>query len=543
MKKTQGYQFYLTLLLLTSLSLFLLTGCNSNNGQEDKLELEETTENRQNNPDDKVTLDWYVNYSWFTTQWGGNVVSDKITEETGIDINFITPTGNEEEKFNALIASDTLPDIITLGWWENQVDVMILSDMVYPLNELADKYDPYFWQVADPLITQWYTKEDGNIYSYPNSSYKPSDFEEYDTIGANQTFLVRKDIYEAIGKPDMTTPEGFKNAIIAATKEFKEVNGKPLIPIGSHVFNEVGCNSFDQHLQNFLAIPYEKNGVLHDRYTDPEYIRWLKLFRELASEGYLKEDVFIDTRVQMEEKLAEGRYFCMIYQRTDMEDQQKILYANDPDSIYIAVDGPKNSKGDDHVLPGTGINGWTVTLISKNCERPDKAIKLFSYLMSEHGQKITYLGVPGVTYEYIDGKPVLLEDVANLLKTDRKKYDQIYGADNAYWMFQDLVMQMQWKQELEEPTRQLEEWTFPYNHYLGQYEINLDIKSEASNAEYNIKRLWGKTLPKLLLAKSEEEFDLILSDYIIQRDNLGFDIYIEEATKYVQEAKEKVGID
>ena len=31
----------------------------------------------------------------------------------------------------------------------------------------------------------------------------------------------------------------------------------------------------------------------------------------------------------MEEKLERGQYFCMIYQRTDMEDQQKILYKND----------------------------------------------------------------------------------------------------------------------------------------------------------------------------------------------------------------------
>ncbi len=33
---------------------------------------------------------------------------------------------------------------------------------------------------------------------------------EHDDIISNQTFLVRKDIYEAIGSPDMTTPEGFK---------------------------------------------------------------------------------------------------------------------------------------------------------------------------------------------------------------------------------------------------------------------------------------------------------------------------------------------
>ena len=74
--------------------------------------------------DDPVTLDWYINYSWFSTPWGENLVSQTITEETGVDIHFITPLGNESEKLNALIASDSLPDLITLGWWEPQVSEM-----------------------------------------------------------------------------------------------------------------------------------------------------------------------------------------------------------------------------------------------------------------------------------------------------------------------------------------------------------------------------------------------------------------------------------
>lgn len=74
----------------------------------------------QRDSQDKVTLDWYINYSWFTTPWGENAVSKKITEETGIDIHFMTPMGIESEKFNSLIASDSLPDLITLGWWEPQ---------------------------------------------------------------------------------------------------------------------------------------------------------------------------------------------------------------------------------------------------------------------------------------------------------------------------------------------------------------------------------------------------------------------------------------
>ena len=85
----------------------------------------------------------------------------------------------------------------------------------------------------------------------------------------------------------------------------------------------------------------------------------------------------------------------MLYQRTDIADIQRLRYSQDPDSVYIAVDGPKNAAGDPYTLPGSGINGWTVTMISKNCRYPDKAIRLMSFMMSEEGQKLLSLGIEG----------------------------------------------------------------------------------------------------------------------------------------------------
>lgn len=334
------------------------------------------------------------------------------------------------------------------------------------------------------------------------------------------------------------------DAVRRAAEEFPTVDGEPLIPIGSHVFDSGGCVSFDQYLQNFLAVPYEQeNGDYYDRYTDEDFITWLKAFRQLGEEGYLKEDIFIDQRAQMEEKLSKGRYFCMLYQRTDIADQQATLYANHPERIYIAVDGPKNAAGDDHVLPGSGINGWTVTLISKNCKCPDKAISLLTYLMSDEGQKLLYLGVEGITYDMVEGKPVVKEEVRHLLNTNREKYDSLYGADNAYWMLQDNAKQLQWSQPLQEPNGQLEQWTYPYSHYLAQYEVRYDSKTEAGNIESNIGRLWGKTLPRLLLATSEEEFDEILSDFVTQRDALGYDLVCRESKKMIQDAKTRLGME
>ncbi|MBQ7148375.1 MAG: extracellular solute-binding protein [Pseudobutyrivibrio sp.] len=518
----------ISLILLSTLA----TGCGQTGNSDENSGLEE-----------QVTFDWYINYSWFSTGWGSNAVSRAITEKTGVNINFITPQGNEEEKLNALIKSGNLPDLITLGWWEPQVNEMIQKDMLYAINELADQYDPYFYQVCDQQAVSFYTQRDGNIYGYPCSSVTPQDVEENDNIGSNQTFLVRKDIYEAIGSPDMSTIEGFETAVKKAAQMFPEVNGKPLIPIGAHNFDDTGNVSFDKYMQNFLAVPYEKDGKLYDRNTDPEYIKWLKMFRRLNQQGYITTDVFTDKRIQMEEKIAEGRYFCMMYQYTDMSDQQKELYTKSPGRIYIAVDGPKNQKGDDHILPTNTASGWTITLISKNCKDPEKAIKFLDYMISEEGQKMVYLGVEGITYDIVDGKEVIKPEVLQLLNKDRATYDQIYGADDAYWMLQDNVMQLKWKTDYASPTSQLEKWTYKYATYTGQYDVIFPADTEDAYINSQIDSLWSATLQELLLAPTEQEFDEILENFKAEREELGFEQLQEKRYKYVLEAKNQLGID
>lgn len=180
------------------ITMLLLGGCSLQKGEQQTAS--------QTQQEDVTTLQWYINYSWFTADWGENLVSRTITDKTGVNIDFVVPSGDESEMLNSLISADSLPDILTIGWWEDEVGEMIQKGMVYPLDELAQEYDACFMQVVDPDVASWYTSKDGHIYQYPNSAYTLSDYEQYDTIASNETFLVRKDIYEAIGSPDMTTP-------------------------------------------------------------------------------------------------------------------------------------------------------------------------------------------------------------------------------------------------------------------------------------------------------------------------------------------------
>lgn len=445
-----------------------------------------------------------------------------------------------------MIAANQLPDFITLGWWEEGVKKMVEGGLVDSLSDLATEYDPYFFKVADPAKLSWYAQPDGKTYVYPNASSSPKDFQTFGTqFTSNQTFVVRKDMYEAIGSPDMRTPEGFLNALKLAKEKFPKVNGQPLIPIGFHEFGDVGNYSFidyqqdSSYLANYLALPREKDGKLYDRSTDPEFVKWLKVFRQANQDGLISKDVFVDKRAQMEEKISQGRYFAMLYQRTDFAAQQNVLFAKDPNSVYIAVDGPANANMDAPTLSGPAISGWTVTLISKKVKDKARAIKFLSYLISEEGQKDMYLGEKGVSYDTIDGKDQFKPEVLELMNKDRSAFDKKYGSSHTFWMLMDTNMNLQWAPPAVEPFKQLEDWTKGKTTSFSQYDlINPPATSKEGINATKIANEWGKILPKLLLSKSDADFDQTFKEFIEKRDKTGFaELQAYRQTKYEENVK------
>lgn len=489
-----------------------------------------------------VTLDWFVNFSWFTAAWGENHVTQVITQETGAQVNFSSPVGSENETLDAMLQGEKLPDLITLGWWLPQVGELIDSGKVYPLEELAESYAPEFFDAASQEVLDWYRQDDGEVYCCPSASSSPAAYADGTIAPSNQAFLVRRDLYEALGSPDMTTPEGFADALRRARETFPMVNGYPLLAMGCGEFNEQGCASFSEHLRDLLALPQERDGQAVDWQTQAEYITWLKTFRQLIAEGTIDSNIFLDKRQQVSEKLLRGQYFCLIYQWSDMEAEQRQLYYEIPKGAYMAVDGPKNSAGDDHTLSGVGMNGWTVTFITRDCRDPEKAIQLMAFLMSEEGQKLTALGVEGVDYTWEDGVPVPSQEAQNLLRQDYPAYIASIGANNTYWMLLDNTLQSQWQTACDPALEQIRTWAMGYTVDNTPYEVAFPPGSEAELINRRTERLWGETLPQLLMAASEEEFDRLLSQYVEQRAQLGWDQLQQAKTRQYEINRERLAV-
>ncbi len=488
-----------------------------------------------------ITVDWYINENWFSSP-KGNLVLEMIKENTGVNVNFIAPVGEPMEKLNAMIASNTLTDLVTLGWWNGEVQQLSVPKYAYTYDELA-KFAPGLMNVLDKNVLNWYRDDNGEVYCYPSNSVVPSDIEA--GLTSNRTFLVRKDIYESLGKPDLRTPEGFIKALEdAKAQSFKALNGEPIIPFGTTAFLPTGNTGLEDILLEFLAVPREIDGQFFPVFNanpSEEYIRWLKTFRLANEKGLMPTDVFVDDRTKIEEKIQQGRYFAMLYQAQDAMNPLGQLYKNAPDSIYIAVDGPANSKLEAPKLGVPGYSGWEVTFVTKNAKNPERIAQLLEWGHSEEGQKVFFLGKEGETYDVVNGKPVIKEEVTELKNRDMGTFKQKYNTYNEYWMFAKTKNILAWEPAPPEPFSQYREWNKGKAYFYGQYD-NIEPPADSDEAEIatRVKNKWGEVLPKLLKAKSDAEFDQIWNDYDKYKKDNGYDTYLKYLRSRVEANKAKL---
>ncbi|HPY95270.1 MAG TPA: extracellular solute-binding protein [Clostridia bacterium] len=505
----------------------------------------------------------YVNLSWFTNTWDTSIETRSdwlVTKETGVNVEFITPTGSESERMYTMLASGDLPDIIMANVYDTGLLEYIDAGKFLPLNELADKYDKTFYDIVSPSLISWNSTDDGNIYAYPNFA---SSFENVNAmVEANDTAAlgnyvgdrvvsVRKDIYEAIGSPDMTTPEGFIKALEMAKEQFPMVDGVPISLVGFQPFGDTGNDSLYSYIQQMAGIDrYNEDGTLHDLLTDPEYLRWLKCFREAYEKGLISRDVFVDQRAQIDEKLKAGRYFVSFAGKADIAGNNNYLYndmgGKDTGIYYIPVNALLNSKGEPpEIMSKVLLNGWMNAYITTSCKDPARAFRFLNYIMGERGQHAIYYGVEGVTWDYnAEGveefKPFMTD--GSVSGDDLFRDYNVYGNNWAWWNT-DIINVFAAKVKAPfSPNDNYVAWSVPFMvHYPELTDLSMPADSEEYLIETNIGLEWGTALSKMITAPTEAEFDQIHQEFVARRAELGFDKL--QAAQNALAAKNKAKLD
>lgn len=542
----------LSLLLATTMLVGVLSGCG--NTQEPSVEQPPAAEEaaaEEVATEDVVEIDWYVDlpyWSWNGIGFGEDLVSQMITEATGVKINFIVPASDDSEQLTAMIASNDLPDVMTLeGWWDNGSRMltyqMATEGYLWSLNDLMAEYCPEMEENIRQDVFDWYAETDGKTYVLPNFAYSEEDLDEGEQLVPNGCITIRKDLYEAIGSPDMSTPEGFLDACIKVKEEVGQYGGQDIIPI--QLYEGVGNSIL--WLAQYFATPYEdENGNYLYDFTQENYKEALEFLNKAYNLGLISDANFSDTRDLVNEKIASGRVFCQITAPQDFLAPMQSLYDTDNNAVYEPV-LLRNSKGEDPVLQDIRGFGWLVSCISKDTEHPEAVARLVNWLLSDEGQIAVTYGKEGVTYEVQeDGTFAFTKEYTDALAAgDVKAY-----ALDAMNLLQNYAFTRHYEAPITDAkllaTRDtiikmpMAKYSYDYNAQGLKHDPTDPRKEEMSQVSAKITEYRTTAIAEIVTA-SETDFDAKYQEAVDTLYSMGLEELIEYNNDGFQNAKEALG--
>lgn len=503
-----------------------------------KIEVDKETPSWKKNKKE-AELSWYVNYDWFAQVWGKDYATKFITEDTGVSVTYQAGTS---ENLNTMMASGELPDIITIDGADPLVKDA--AKFALPLDVLADKYDPFFFNGASKKeVTDYYTLEDGHLYGYPNFATTQEDYEKGGLYG-NEAFLVRKDIYEQIGQPDMSTPEGFLSAL-EKVKDLglKDDNGNPIVPFGTWpLLTTEDHRIFADTVADMIGVPLTEDDKYYDRYMDEDFQKWFGILSQARQDGLTDRDMLTMNDDNNNAQVINGSYFAY-YQPNIIGDTDAMTqrFTKSQDASYIAVDGPASTVGRETIVQGPSLQGWTMTFISKQCKDPEKAMELLTYLTSPEGDTVMNYGREGKTYTMVDGKPVLNEDILAFKQNDPSKYEGEIGLGTHPWVTDSALLSRQMgSSQFPAALVQQKEWTSEKLFFPGKI-TNLDAKlsKESLRNLEKINQNWAQTSAKILSAKSDDEVKTQFDEFKSYRESTGWKKIVDERNEQIKNNIEK----
>ncbi|SFS87671.1 hypothetical protein [Paenibacillus sp. BC26] len=497
---------------------------------------------------DPIKVDWYVDLSWW--KYNGDLGKDKfstfVRDQFGLNLNFITPATDDGQKLAAMLASSSLPDIITYeGWKDDPGYKLYKSGNLAPMDELIAKYAPEFKPYQD--VADWYRQSDGHFYGLPNYAYSKNELKPGERLEPNSGFTLRKDIMEKLGNPDISTGDKFMAVLERVKNEIKTYDGKPIVPLQLYEFSDQGNGSMNW-LQQYFATPFESpDGKYLDVRFQEKYWEGVKFLNEAYRKGLISQDNFTDKRDQINEKVASGRVFSLLTASQDFNEQFKTLFNVDNNAQFQAF-ALRNYNGDDPYLQDLRGYGWLLTSVNKNSKAADRITKLIAYLNSKEGQDLVAFGWEGETYtKNADGTYTMTPEykAGEANGESAKKYGIGFNLQQDWLTIKDLYAKPTEPVDiyLNDMKKPLVEYSYDFNAATPKFDPENPQYNEMTELRTKLNLLWGRLLPKMILAGSEEKAKQTYDDAIAQMKKAGWDKLDAFNQEMYQATKKRLGVE
>ena len=375
-----------------------------------------------------ITLRGMVALNANVKDWNEHPALKRMEELTGIHIEWeCVPDAGFTEKRNLAFASDDLPDIILRAKISPQEEMKYAANgQLVALDEYLD-YAPNLSALIeqDDAIRKGITMPDGHIYSCPQLNKTEGNLIHHYWI--NKTWL------DNLGLEAPTTVDELYDVLVAFRDNDPNGNGQkdeiPYCVVGNdyphRMFYDLlgswgfGINGVMDSDYAFSWLDIDDAGNVRFIGREDKFKNMVEFYNKLWTEGLVDKESYSQDQTQAAAKVNAGQVgFVARAQNTQWMGAAAENYVQCP-----VLEGPYGDRALINVESNVQMTG--VAVITTANKYPEATMRWLDYFYSEEGTVLCRLGIEGESYEVVDGKYQLLDNIKN--NPDGLTLDQALG--------------------------------------------------------------------------------------------------------------------
>ena len=571
----------LVMVLIVMMSISII-GCGQQDGNQTNTSKVETTQaagdasTKDTQPDKKepVTLTVIAQPTGKTFSPGvqDDPVAKRIQELLGISID-VKDSNITDDKYNVLVASGDLPDIFQAK--PANMKALVDNNMVLELSSLVETNGPDIKEnakVAVAFSKKYLSQNTDKLFFLP-ATIDP-DGKPFQLVAP----YIRWDYYAELGYPQIKNNDDLLNVVAEMLKRH------PVNENGEKFYGFSPWFDWGPQWPNLLV------GFQNNVWEVAPGIQWDPVNRKLSSwlnddnsymwqgssfynkayrMGLLDPDALTQKYDQALQKGNQNRILCEIcewHRGSTNQDLENAGFKGRGMQPLPPYEGTVNYNGTTLNIAGVKDRSWS---ISSNCKFPDRAMDLLNYFFSIDGSLTINSGVEGDSWVLENGKYKLTDKFLEAMRTDPNyalntgafKYNTWAGLGENYKLPTGQAMKLIFDAAIEkENYLQVDKDWCEYWGVESKGDVipkfakvwqNSEIASslttptppdDINRTVQKIKTLIDNTLPKLILAKSDEDFAAAKKKLQEDVNKLGYDSvlqwYTEDYNKAIASEKE-----
>lgn len=484
-----------------------------------------------------------------------NPVLKKITELTGVTIEYEFLVGDLAQKQGVMIASEDYPDAIFA-----EATKFIDAGAFIPLEDKLPNY-PNLYALYSPYAADM-TANDGHQYILELYNVTQNCAPTFDATGPG--FFIQKAVLEDAGYTIPRTLDEYFTLIENYKNKYPEINGVKTIGF------EILCDGWrDFCLRN---PPQHLLGAGNDgdAYVDPNTFKaslyqisdtarnYYRKLNEVYHKGLIEAETFTQNYDQYISRLSSGAVLGFFDQGWNFIPAYNILKSEGKyNRTYVAVPIANPGIQDSYLdAPNGTIPGNNGIGITKKCKDPDRLLAFYDWLLQKEVQDYLQWGIEGRDYIKLDDGGKVFTTGRREIQNDEAKKRDLTGF--VLWNYSPKRQGLYENGEPCGPSDSEDEYLMALSSYDRNFLQNYGIKYPAQLLSPPVKRplyypLWAMALeegstanvavnkmvetcrkyyPRLILS-APDEFDSLWSEFVTEVQNGDPQPYLDEINRRI----------